>query len=74
MTDTAEERQFYRDNPDRLIAHIKHLEEELNGHFDHNIIGSPEQALWKEAVTARMREMIKDDRIRKGMKTVYIKF
>lgn len=65
--DTEEEQQFYRDNPALLVAHIKELENGINGSFDQNIIGSDKQIAWRKLVEDRMRGMIKDERILQGM-------
>ncbi|TVY17582.1 FAD-binding monooxygenase aflW [Lachnellula arida] len=64
---TEEEQQFYRDNPDLLVAHIKEMENGINGSFDQNIIGSEKQAAWRKLVEDRMRGMIKDERILEGL-------
>jgi len=64
---TEEERSFYQKNPDRLVAHIKELEDGFNKRFNHNIIGSPEQKALAKMVEARMREIIKDETILKGI-------
>ncbi|TVY26051.1 FAD-binding monooxygenase [Lachnellula hyalina] len=64
---TEEEQQFYRDNPKLLVAHIKELENEVNGRFDQNIMGSAEQAAWRKLVEERMRSIIKDEKILEGL-------
>ncbi|TVY37816.1 putative sterigmatocystin biosynthesis monooxygenase [Lachnellula subtilissima] len=64
---TEKEQQFYRDNPKLLVAHIKELENEANGRFDQNIMGSAEQAAWRKMVEERMRSIIKDEKILQGL-------
>ena len=68
-TDTEEQRTFYRENPDKLVAHIKELEDGFNARFQHNIIGTPEQKALAKMVETRMREKIQDERILKGLAT-----
>lgn len=65
-TDSEEDRKFYRNNPDKLLAHIKQLEDEMNKSFDMNILGSPEQKALAAATEKRMRDMIKDEKLLEG--------
>lgn len=67
FTDSEDERTFYQKNPDKLVAHIKELEDNFNSRFDHNILGTPEQKALAAKVEERMRQMIKDETILKGM-------
>lgn len=64
--DTEEERNFYSQNPHKLMDHIRQLEDQMNQSFDQNIVGTPEQKAWAKNVEKRMREMIKDERMLEG--------
>ncbi|MCJ1472259.1 hypothetical protein MMC13_000906 [Lambiella insularis] len=58
-----EERAYFRANPEKLLAHIKVVEEFFNGRWDHNLMGTEQQKAIKEMTAKRMREMIKDDKL-----------
>jgi hypothetical protein len=66
LADSEAERNFYRQNPDKLIAHVKEVEDGFNARFNHNILGTPEQKAFAANTEKRMREMIKDETILKG--------
>jgi hypothetical protein len=66
LADLEEERNFYKQNLDKLVAHVKEVEDGFNSRFNHNILGSPEQKAFAANTEKRMREMIKDETILKG--------
>ena len=61
------DKQDFRDHPEKLVAHIKHLESLFNAKWDHNIMGSPEQVAIKAITEQRMGKMIKDHELLKRL-------
>ncbi|KAH8798516.1 flavin-binding monooxygenase [Xylogone sp. PMI_703] len=66
-----DEKEGYQRNPVALVNHIKEIENAYNGRYNHNINGSPEQTNMMKATEARMRELIKDDRLFQGFKPAF---
>ena len=60
---SEEDKANFRAHPEKLVEHIKALEDLFNSRWNHNIVGTPEQKAFKAMVEKRMREMIKDDSI-----------
>ncbi|KAF2790345.1 FAD/NAD(P)-binding domain-containing protein [Melanomma pulvis-pyrius CBS 109.77] len=63
---SQEERDRFRNNPKELVAHAKDIEDQINGLWDLFYTGSEAQKGAQEMFRARMRELIKDDRLYKG--------
>lgn len=60
------ERDEYRSNPRALVAHAKHLEDQVNGMWGVFYAGTKEQMNGQEMNRARMAEFIKDKRLLEG--------
>ena len=63
MPDSEEEKANYRANPQKLLDHIKKVEDFFNSRWDHNMMGSDAQKALKAMTAKRMREVIKDDKL-----------
>jgi hypothetical protein len=67
VIDSEVEREIYRKNPEALVKHVKEIENAFNGRYDHNILGTPQQAAIMKSTAERMRELIKDNHLLRGM-------
>lgn len=65
--DSEEEKEVFRKDPEKLVAHVRHVEASFNERWDHNIVGTPQQVALKDTVIKRMREHIKDDKLLEHM-------
>jgi cation diffusion facilitator CzcD-associated flavoprotein CzcO len=63
---SQEERDDFRRDPRKLLAHAKDIENQVNGLFGAFYAGSEDQKGAQALFRERMREHIKDDRLLKG--------
>ncbi|KAF2194076.1 FAD/NAD(P)-binding domain-containing protein [Zopfia rhizophila CBS 207.26] len=63
---TQEEKDEFRNDPKKLLAHAKDIEGQVNGLWELFYTGSEAQKGAQEMFKARMREHLKDERLLKG--------
>ncbi len=63
---SQEERNEFRKNPQKMVNHAKWIEAQQNGLWKAFLKGTPEQEMVKGMLEARMKELIKDERLLKG--------
>ncbi|KAK5684954.1 hypothetical protein LTS10_003029 [Elasticomyces elasticus] len=63
---TQEERDAFRSDPEKLIAHGKEMDGGFNRFFPALFAGSPESVAFQDIITKRMAQHIKNERLLKG--------
>ena len=63
---SEEDKENFRKRPDKIVAHAKDIEDQVNEVFNSFFHNTKAQRQDREKWTARMADLIKDERLREG--------